>query len=1452
MNKLNITTPDIRPDISSKVPLDNSLLLPLEKIGDEHFEWLTYWLYHEEIKFGSFKGIYDKIRLMNATGDKARDCVLYKGNLLTGVIQCKHSKVLTKLAQGDFLKEVIKFVLYSIVYPDEIKIFQGFNYYIASSAGFADKCQSLIDDFQSSINGHPKLQHYFQAVVDKYANLRHLSFVDQEQELQKRLLMLEVDMITDHDISRIANEDYQSVTKNIFFSYQMVVDKQLLGPIEAQLGEMNNMLVSLARANQGEIIQPVARPKPIADVEGYFIPRNLFKSGDELMAQFSEKKTGLLDLMEKERYIALLGWGLSGKSHELRHAAAKLSLAVNEFHVFLVKLDTFAGEPLEAYIADFERRPQENIVLFLDGFDEIIPEHYAKSIIAVNKFVEGYPDVRIVVSSRNNSYSSLSENGDSTLSGFTTVKMLPLTSDDINAYLKGLGKFNIIKFWKKVNLNQLSELLSTPYYLVEFARKFKATGEIFKSKGDLFQETIKKAIAKDVGKLLLKNPEASEISMLKGLEKLAFVLECQGKNYFYKNELLAVFPDNPQRELILQAGSLLNGNDEDEGHWTFFHHNIQEYLCASVLARNDFNVIRELITFGEGVPIIKTTWVHTISFLIDFFDDALQKKQQVIDLVMKCDPGLFMKFEPDKLNDKFKFDIFSQIYIEHKKALKRFNRSRFQLGEIGRFCQSKMSLEFLISEIEHEQNEIVLLNAIEVLSSFELHKFPFLKAKLKEVLKLHLEVENYYLRFLVAKILIDNYKLDYSEFDKLIGEFRNDAESYPRVAFFHGIITQKLQEDYRVYLTAQISFLAQEDWRSIGQSGGALRLSDEYYQAMSILRLFETKESALLMLGEILRHYSAFRHSIYFRDAIAVVLELAQRLLPDKEIIKMVDKVFMERALKGEENGKQNNWTDYYLRTGQNLRIAKLILKKFPLNDFKTLLPVIHLASEQVLSYVAQRFREGKIDIARADYFQYQLGQSDPHLLSYFNLQVNKTLLLQMPVTRDFTEINQREGRLKLKVLFDLKFYLSEIRRMFRKAGKKSLKFEDIHTLGDEYTRYGYGLFGLFEDRRGTRDNQLSQVLIKETGAWERRKMSRIYHAVNRKEVELGPDHIAMVREWCRALLPFLDFKAVVADYDDVALNNPQIAVSFFARKFGFDDLGDDFYLNLLSIRRWDDHEVDIFPFVQSKCEFADVQERVLLNLETGGINGDVLESHLSFLSEHDMRGSVDLLLPYLESNATYKWPEVLRLYLAFGGELLPLTELLSKLDVYYHDVLVHVFIREQPAAIVDYLQGIFGSETNEGRKLEIAKMMIGLQLREGIAYYFDFIKKYGVSPDYSAAHNPLYRITSLANLDIALQIFEYAFDSGIEFDSISDLKSISALMLQGIALSDGNYPKFEMRLLSFVQNRKAARTAEQSKNDDLIHQLMYLNDGWKYQYCINLIPKVNEIEALDIWKKFE
>jgi hypothetical protein len=1451
MNKLIITTPDARPDISSKVPLDNSPLLPLEKISDEHFEWLTYWLYHEEIKFGSFKGIYDKIRLMNATGDKARDCILYKGNLLTGVIQCKHSKVLNKLAQGDFLKEVIKFVLYSIVYPDEIKIFQGFNYYIASSAGFADTCQSLIDNFQASINGHPKLQQYFQAVVDKYANLRHLTFADQEQELQKRLLMLEVDMITDHDISRIANEDYQSVTKNIFFSYQMVIDKQLLAPIEAQLGDMNNMLVSLVKTNQAEVIQPAARPKPIADVEDYFIPRNLFKSGDELMAQFSKKKTGLLDLMDKDRYIALLGWGLSGKSHELRHAAAKLSLAVNEFHVFLVKLDTFAGEPLESYIPDFDRRPQENVVLFLDGFDEIIPEHYAKSVIAVNKFVEGYPEVRIVVSSRNNSYSSLIENGDSTLSGFTTVKMLPLTSDDINAYLKRSGRFNIAKFWKKVNLVQLSELLSTPYYLVEFARKFKATGEIFKSKGDLFQETIKKAIAKDVGKLLLKNPEPSEVSMLKALEKLAFILECQGKNYFYKNELLAVFPDNQQRELILQAGSMLNGNDADDGHWTFFHHNIQEYLCASVLANSDFDQIRGLITFGEGAPIIKTTWVHTISFLIDFFDDTSQKKQQVIDLVMKCDPGLFMKFEPDRLNDQFKFDIFRQIYNEHKTALKRFNRSRFQLGEIGRFCESKMSFEFLIGEIGHEKNEVVLLNAIEVLNFFELHKFPLLKAKLKEVLKLHLDVENYYLRFLVARILIDNYKLDYSQFDQLIGKFRNDVESYPRVAFFHGIITQKLQEDYRLYLTSQISFLAQEDWRSIGQSGGALRLSDEYYQAMSILRLFETRESALLMLGEILGHYSAFRHSIYFRDAIAVVLELAQRLLPDREISKMVDKVFMERALKGEENGKQNNWTDYYLRTGQNLRISKLILKKYPLNDFKTLLPIIHLASEQVMGYVAQLFREGEIDLARADYFQYQLGQSDPDLLSYFNLQVNKTLLLPMPVTRDFTEINQREGRLRLRVLFDLKFYLSEIRKMFRKAGKKSLKFDDLHTLGDEYTRYGYWLFGLFEDRRATRDNELTQVLVKETGAWERRKMSRIYHAANKKEVELGPEHVAIVRVWCKALLPFLDFNRIVADYDDVALNNPQIVVSFFARKFDFDDLGDDFYLNLLSIRRWDDHEVDIFPFVQSKCEFADVQERILLNLELGGINGDVLESHLSFLSEHDMRGSADLLLPYLERNSTYKWPEVLKLYLAFGGELLPLTDLLGKLEVYHHDVLVQVFIREQPAAIVDYLQEIFGSETNEGRKLEIAKMMIGLQLREGIAYYFDFIKKYGVSPDYSGAHNPLYRITTLANLDIAFQIFEYAFDSGIEFDSISDLKSISALVLQVIALSGSNYPDFELSLLTFVENRKAGMTAEGIKNDELIQQLLYLNDGWKYQYCINLIPKVSQSEALEIWKKF-
>jgi|SRR5690606_90745 len=106
MIKMTFTDLEELTTSNTLIPASANRPFPLNHIGDVEFERLVYWLYKTEIKDGDWKGKYDEIRLMQASSDKARDCVIYINNQLHAVIQCKHSSKDTPLAKPIFAKEI--------------------------------------------------------------------------------------------------------------------------------------------------------------------------------------------------------------------------------------------------------------------------------------------------------------------------------------------------------------------------------------------------------------------------------------------------------------------------------------------------------------------------------------------------------------------------------------------------------------------------------------------------------------------------------------------------------------------------------------------------------------------------------------------------------------------------------------------------------------------------------------------------------------------------------------------------------------------------------------------------------------------------------------------------------------------------------------------------------------------------------------------------------------------------------------------------------------------------------------------------------------------------------------------------------------------------------------------------------------------------------------------------
>lgn len=407
-----------------------------------------------------------------------------------------------------------------------------------------------------------------------------------------------------------------------------------------------------------------------------------------------------------------------------------------------------------------------------------------------------------------------------------------------------------------------------------------------------------------------------------------------------------------------------------------------------------------------------------------------------------------------------------------------------------------------------------------------------------------------------------------------------------------------------------------------------------------------------------------------------------------------------------------------------------------------------------------------------------------------------------------------------------------------------SISRQDIHNISDN-NEYFYWLFDQFDRSRTTGTPNLhSEVRTYEDLNWDNEWALRLYYFINKDQFAPTTEQISQIKKYCDDNIDSLDFTLELVYEHDMIGANIQLLFSYFIRKFNFKHYSSAVYLDMLSINWSSDQEIDVFSFVKTRCSLEEITERVLLNLHNQLLKGQALQNHLNYVKALNIKEAKDLLLSYLQNSATYNWQEVLNLFIYLDGNVNDLYFMLNTLDNINHDTLVETFISMENDKICQYLLDKFKVESNQDRKLTFARMLIKLQVLDGLDFYFQYMRTTLTVPDYSASHNPLFRVTSIALLEKSIEIFEFAYDPLLTCDPISDLKSISAKLLQGIALSNNNFPGFA-RTLEFYMNNRRQNPLCGVDNDAMLKQLEYLLESWESSYYFSVIPKISLDEAL-------
>lgn len=486
----------------------------------------------------------------------------------------------------------------------------------------------------------------------------------------------------------------------------------------SKLIEIEDEKVSFVRIKYDKITNYLSRK--VCPASKYHKELMLFGLGSD--------KYDLLDILDRENRIVIVGDAGVGKTVELQRIASHYSQEKSKFIPFFIKLNQYVNQEIEDFLPDsWETISDYNLLLILDGLDEIESKNKRDAIRKIELFSEQHPATKIVISSRSNFYQSGTNNSPGTLNNFQAYTLLPINYSQIEEYIKTNLSFPPDDFLDEIHSLRLTDLLYIPFYLIELVKLYNSKTKLPENKSDLFGEFIALRIESDEmhyrTTIDLQNKRHVIVNTL---QQIALSAETLGRNNITNEELERIIQDADTFDLLKRC-SLINKVEGEHTVWQFEHNNIQEFLAAKLLSKQSFDIVKTFISFAPDYKKIIPSWLNTVSFLFSLFEE-----ESFIDWILENEPDIAVKFEPDKIDSSIRKRVFKKIFEDHKNMRIWIDRNKYSYDELARFGQDDEIIKYLLDELEFAIHYTIVSNAIEILAKMRIPRD--YKDRLKDIL----------------------------------------------------------------------------------------------------------------------------------------------------------------------------------------------------------------------------------------------------------------------------------------------------------------------------------------------------------------------------------------------------------------------------------------------------------------------------------------------------------------------------------------------------------------------------------------------------------------------------------------------------------------------------------------------------------------------------------------------
>ncbi|MBN8674275.1 MAG: hypothetical protein J0L56_09080 [Chitinophagales bacterium] len=389
---------------------------------------------------------------------------------------------------------------------------------------------------------------------------------------------------------------------------------------------------------------------PAEDIRWHFTSRTFYKLPDLFTAD-----------RLKSNHICLVGDAYQGKTSLLQQTAWELKEAGVRITPLFIEVKHYNVQPLETLLntlyGTWTTIPLKDILLIIDGLDEVPTEKFIEMIKHINEFSKAYRPVNIVVSCRRLFYNHYDVAAK--LEGFDSYELYPLDSDDIDFYLTSRLGTLYDSFKETIDKTGISGILYHPFYLVNLTEQFllpphKTPATKLKVVESFNDRSFDQSLTRQMR--ASQSVKQESYTFKKTIQRFALALQLAGTNAFKDEEMQQLFSHDER--MLLQHNSLVSVSGNS---WSFNNALFQEHLAASLLVQLPFEKIVEYCSVGTDIKKIKTKWIQTISSvlsLLDFNDESFQK---LLQFIKDDNIELIFQTESSKYTDDFKLAVLKSL-----------------------------------------------------------------------------------------------------------------------------------------------------------------------------------------------------------------------------------------------------------------------------------------------------------------------------------------------------------------------------------------------------------------------------------------------------------------------------------------------------------------------------------------------------------------------------------------------------------------------------------------------------------------------------------------------------------------------------------------------------------------------------------------------------------------------